>query len=351
MRPGRTRGGWCRCQRSRPAGRRAAQPLDCSKSIMLRHSAVRLGPEVKEALRAGAAVVALESTVITHGLPYPVNIDTALKAEEQVRARGAVPATIAIIEGEMRVGLGERELRELAAPRNVEKASRRDIASLMTKSATAGTTVAATMFIAALAGIHVFATGGTGGVHRGAETTFDISADLGELAQTPVAVVSAGVKSILDIPKTLELLESLSVPVIGYRTSEFPAFHSRASGSRLEHRFDSVEEIAKLMALHWQIGARSGILIANPIPDAEAIDFGRLDAAIEKALSDARAQRIAQKEVTPFLLARLADITGGSSLRANMALIANNAGVAAEIAVAYERATGKRKTPPLSSGV
>jgi pseudouridylate synthase len=281
--------------------------------------------------------VALESTIITHGLPYPVNIETALKAEDEVRTRGAVPATIAIIEGEMRAGLSEGELRELATLRNIEKASRRDLAALMIKGATAGTTVAATMFIAALAGIHVFATGGTGGVHRGAETTFDISADLGELARTPVAVVSAGVKSILDIPKTLELLESLSVPVIGYRTSEFPAFHSRTSGSRLDHRFNSVEEIAKVMALHWQIGARGGLLIANPIPDAEAIEFGKLEAAVERALSDARAKRIAQKEVTPFLLSRLADITEGSSLRANTALIANNAGVAAEIAVAYGR--------------
>jgi pseudouridylate synthase len=308
---------------------------------MLRHGAVQLRPEVKEALSAGAAVVALESTIITHGLPYPVNIETALKAEDQVRTRGAVPATIAIIEGEMRAGLSEGELRELATARNIEKASRRDIASLMIKGATAGTTVAATTFIAALAGIHVFATGGTGGVHRGAETTFDISADLGELARTPVAVVSAGVKSILDIPKTLELLESLSVPVIGYRTSEFPAFHSRTSGNRLDHRFDSVEEIANVMALHWQIGARGGILIANPIPGAEAIEFGKLEAAIERALSDARSKRIAQKEVTPFLLSRLADITEGSSLRANMALIANNAGVAAEIAIAFARAKQK----------
>jgi pseudouridine-5'-phosphate glycosidase len=188
----------------------------------------------------------------------------------------------------------------------------------------------------------VFATGGTGGVHRGAEATFDISADLGELARIPVGVVSAGVKSILDIPKTLELLESLSVPVIGYRTSEFPAFHSRTSGNRLDHCFDSVEDIAKVMALHWQFGVTGGLLIANAIPEAEAIERERIESAIETALTDAQRQRIGQKEVTPFLLQRLADITEGSSLRANMALIANNAAVAAEIAVAYARIASKK---------
>lgn len=308
---------------------------------MLRDSAVELAPEVRKALSAGAAVVALESTIITHGLPHPVNIETALKAEDQVRAHGAVPATIAIVNGQLRAGLSEGELRELATG-NAEKASRRDIAALLAKGATAGTTVAATMFIAALAGIPVFATGGTGGVHRGAETTFDISADLGELARTPVAVVSAGVKSILDIPKTLELLESLSVPVIGYRTSEFPAFHSRTSGNRLDHRFDSIDDIAKVMALHWQIGGTSGLLIANPIPQADALELGRLETAIERALSEGRKQRIAQKEVTPFLLSRLADLTEGSSLKANQALIANNAAIAAEIAVAYQRVSTKK---------
>jgi pseudouridine-5'-phosphate glycosidase len=309
---------------------------------MLRHPAVQLGSELKEALSGGAAVVALESTIITHGLPHPVNIETALKAEEQVRAHGAVPATIAIIDGQLRAGLNETELHELAAQGNAEKASRRDIPALLTKGATAGTTVAATMFIAALASIPVFATGGTGGVHRGAETTFDISADLGELARTPVAVVSAGVKSILDIPKTLELLESMSVPVIGYRTSAFPAFHSRTSGARLDHRFDSTEDIAKVMALHWQLGAGGGLLIANPIPEGEAIERERIEAAIEKALTDAQRQRIGQKQVTPFLLSRLADITEGSSLRANVALIGNNAAVAAEIAVAYARIASKK---------
>jgi len=317
---------------------------------MLRPHLIELGSEVKEALSIGAPVVALESTIITHGLPQPVNIETALKAEDQVRAHGATPATIAIIDGQLRAGLSEKDLRELAAARNVEKASRRDIAALLTKGATAGTTVAATMFIAALAGIHVFATGGTGGVHRGAEATFDISADLCELARTPVAVVSAGVKSILDIPKTVELLESLSVPVIGYRTSEFPAFHSRTSGSRLDHRFENAADVAEVMALHWQMGAAGGLLIANPIPDPEAIDRDRIEAAIERALEEGREKRIAQKEVTPFLLSRLVQITGGSSLKANVALICNNAGVAAEIAVAYGRISSQRKAPQLISG-
>ena len=298
---------------------------------------VQIAPEVAEAVSAQAPVVALESTIITHGLPHPVNFETALTAEKQVRARGAIPATIAILDGRLRAGLSETELSRLANAGDVEKASRRDIAALLRKGATAGTTVAATMFIAELAGIRVFATGGTGGVHRGAEATFDISADLGELSQTPVAVVSAGVKSILDIAKTVELLESLSVPVIGYRTSEFPAFHSRTSGSPIDHRFESVEDIAAVMALHWRLGGRSGILIANPIPEDAAIEREIIENAIGKAIVDAQRKGIGQKEVTPFLLSSLADITEGTSLKANVALISSNAGVAAEIAVAYAR--------------
>src|SRR5688572_27891546 len=225
------------------ASRGGSGPSGADDGAML-SPLVQIAPEVAEALSAHAPVVALESTIITHGLPRPVNFETALRAEQQVRARGAVPATVAILDGRLRAGLSEAELGRLASAEDVEKASRRDVAALLRKGATAGTTVAATMFIAALAGIHVFATGGTGGVHRGAEATFDISADLGELARTPVAVVSAGVKSILDIAKTVELLESLSVPVIGYGTSEFPAFHSRTSGSPIDHRFESVEDIA-----------------------------------------------------------------------------------------------------------
>jgi pseudouridylate synthase len=276
--------------------------------------------------------------LITHGLPHPINADTAVAVEVLVRSSGAIPATIAIIEGKLRAGLSKEEIARLAAARDAAKASRRDLAALIVKRATAGTTVAATMFIAASAGIRIFATGGIGGVHRGAETTFDISADLAELARTPVAVVSAGVKSILDIPKTAELLESLSVPVIGYRTSDFPAFFSRASGIRIDHRFDSVEEIARLIAQHWGIGRNGGLMIANPIPAADAIDVKSIEAAVEGALAEARVKNISQKDVTPYLLSRIVEMTNGKSLQANIKLISHNASVAAEIAVAYENA-------------
>jgi pseudouridine-5'-phosphate glycosidase len=294
-----------------------------------------------EALASGEAVVALESTIITHGLPYPSNFETALEAERVARAAGVVPATIAIIDGEMRAGLTEDEIERLATAKDLVKASRRDIASLMVHRATAGTTVAATMFIAARAGIRVFATGGVGGVHRGAEKTFDISADLAELARTGVAVVSAGVKSILDIPKTAELLETLGVPVIGYRTSEFPAFFSATSGNLLDHRFDSVEEIAEVMAKHWQIGGQSGILIANPIREADAIDRDSIESAIEQALAEAKEKGVSQKQVTPFLLARVQNMTAGRSLQANIKLILQNVELASRIARAYQKLTGR----------
>lgn len=305
---------------------------------MLNSPKVHLSDEVEEAIRTRAPVVALESSIITHGLPHPINADTAVAVEELVRSSGAIPATIAIIEGKLRAGLSKEEIARLAAARDAAKASRRDLAALIVKRATAGTTVAATMFIAASAGIRIFATGGIGGVHRGAETTFDISADLAELARTPVAVVSAGVKSILDIPKTAELLESLSVPVIGYRTSDFPAFFSRASGIRIDHRFDSVDEIARLIAQHWGIGRNGGLMIANPIPAADAIDVKSIEAALEGALAEARVKDISKKDVTPYLLSRIVEMTNGKSLQANIKLISHNASVAAEIAVAYENA-------------
>lgn len=305
---------------------------------MLNSPKVHLSDEVEEAIRTRAPVVALESSIITHGLPHPINADTAVAVEELVRSSGAIPATIAIIEGKLRAGLSKEEIARLAAARDAAKASRRDLAALIVKRATAGTTVAATMFIAASAGIRIFATGGIGGVHRGAETTFDISADLAELARTPVAVVSAGVKSILDIPKTAELLESLSVPVIGYRTSDFPAFFSRASGIQIDHRFDSVDEIARLIAQHWGIGRNGGLMIANPIPAADAIDVKSIEAALEGALAEARVKDISKKDVTPYLLSRIVEMTNGKSLQANIKLISHNASVAAEIAVAYENA-------------
>ena len=295
---------------------------------------VQLSGDVLRARDEGRPLVALESTIITHGLPYPENLETALAAERIVRENGAFPATIAIIAGRLRAGLSESDIAMLAKATDARKASRRDIGPLMAKGATAGTTVAATMCIAAAAGIRVFATGGIGGVHRGAETSFDISADLAELARTRVAVVSAGVKSILDIGKTAEILETLSVPVLGYRTSEFPAFFSRSSGVKLDQRFDDANTVAAAIASHWAIGG-GGVLIANPIAEADSLDQLAIDGAIEKALSAAQAQGIAQKDVTPYLLSRVAEFTSGRSMAANKALISNNACLAAEIAVAY----------------
>jgi len=305
----------------------------------MRRDLVQFSEEVLHAKDEGRPMVALESTIITHGLPYPENLETALAAERIVRENGAVPATVAIIAGRLRAGLSEAEIATLAKASDARKASRRDIGPLMAKGATAGTTVAATMCIAASAGIRLFATGGIGGVHRGAETSFDISADLAELARTQVVVVSAGVKSILDIAKTAEILETLSVPVFGYRTSEFPAFFSRSSGVRLDHRFDNAETIAEAIACHWAMGG-GGVLIANPIPEADGLDGRAIDAAIEKALSAAQAHGIAQKDVTPYLLSRVAEFTGGRSIAANKALICHNAGAAAEIAAAYARLKG-----------
>ena len=305
----------------------------------MRRDLVQFSEEVLHAKDEWRPLVALESTIITHGLPYPENLETALAAERIVRENGAVPATVAIIAGRLRAGLSEAEIATLAEASDARKASRRDIGPLMAKGATAGTTVAATMCIAASAGIRLFATGGIGGVHRGAETSFDISADLAELARTQVVVVSAGVKSILDIAKTAEILETLSVPVFGYRTSEFPAFFSRSSGVRLDHRFDNAETIAEAIACHWAMGG-GGVLVANPIPEADGLDGRAIDAAIEKALSAAQAHGIAQKDVTPYLLSRVAEFTGGRSIAANKALICHNAGAAAEIAGAYARLKG-----------
>jgi pseudouridine-5'-phosphate glycosidase len=278
--------------------------------------------------------VALESTLITHGLPYPDNARTALAAEETVRASGAVPATIAIVHGRVRVGLSPEEIRDLASDKSAGKASRRDIPAVLVKGRSAGTTVAATMFIAARAHIAVFATGGIGGVHRGAETTFDISADLTELGSTPIAVVAAGAKSILDIPKTLEVLETLGVPVLGYGSDDFPAFFARASGCKVEHRFDRIEDIARVIASHRALGLPCGILITNPIPEAQALAPELIDDRIEMAVAEAQSKGVAGKDLTPYLLGRLAELSDGRSLAANMALIGNNAALAGRIAVA-----------------
>lgn len=290
--------------------------------------------EIKKALAEGKPVVALESTIITHGMPYPQNLDMANNVEAVVRANGAIPATIAIMDGRFAVGVSGEDLERLAQEGGkAAKASRRDVASLLVQGGLAGTTVATTMQIAAVAGIKVFATGGIGGVHRGAEETFDISADLEELARTPVAVVCAGAKSILDIGKTLEVLETNGVPVLGYGTDAFPAFWARESGHKVDHRFDSIAEIAKVVALQADLGL-GGVLVANPIPEADALEAGAIEARIAEAIADADARGVSRKDLTPFLLQRIFELTGGQSLKANIALVENNARVAAQIAVA-----------------
>src|SRR5690606_30700374 len=290
--------------------------------------------EVKAALAAGKPVVALESTIITHGMPYPQNLAMAQEVEDVIRAQGAVPATIAIMDGRLCVGISGDDLVRLAEEgHKAAKASRRDVAALLASGAMAGTTVATTMQIAALAGIHLFATGGIGGVHRGAAESFDISADLEELGRTPVTVVCAGAKSILDIAKTLEVLETNGVPVIGYGTDQFPAFWARESGHRVDLRFDDAPSVARMLSIQADLGM-GGVLIANPIPQADAWEAAAIEAYIARALQDAEAQGVHGKAMTPFLLQRIFELTEGKSLQSNIALVKNNARVAAEIAVA-----------------
>ncbi len=294
-------------------------------------------PEVRAALEAGRAVVALESTIIAHGLPHPQNLEVARDLEAIVRAEGAVPATIALIDGRICIGLDDPQLQALATVRDIAKVSRRDMAAVLAARRLGATTVAGTMIAARLAGIPVFATGGIGGVHRGAETSFDVSADLDELAQTSVLVVTAGAKAILDLPKTLEVLETRGVPVIGFGTDTFPAFWCRSSGLALTLRMDSVEEIAGTFRLHRRLGLPSGVVVANPIPEADALDREVVEGAIAEAMAEAARERIAGNEVTPFLLRRIVSATGGASLKANIALVRNNARLAARIAVALAR--------------
>jgi pseudouridine-5'-phosphate glycosidase len=302
-------------------------------------SVITLAPDVAAALAKGDAVLALESTIITHGMPFPQNLEMARAVEAIVRENGAVPATIAVMDGKLMVGLTDEDLRRLAKEgHNAAKASRRDLAALLVKGALAGTTVATTMQIAALAGIQVFATGGIGGVHRGAEETFDISADLRELALSPVAVVCAGAKSILDIPKTLEVLETNGVPVLGFGTDEFPAFFARESGCSVDHRFETPEEIAAVILQQRALGMPGGVLVANPIPKADALDAKAIEARIEEAIVQAVAAGVTRKALTPFLLQRLFELTEGKSLIANIALVKNNALVGARIAVALAAA-------------
>ncbi len=299
-------------------------------------SLLTYSPEVAAARKAGEAVVALESTIIAHGLPRPRNLETARLLEAEVRAAGAVPATIAVADGRLRIGLDDAQLEELAGADNVLKVSRRDLAACLATGRTGATTVAATMVAAHLAGIRVFATGGIGGVHRGAERDFDVSADLEELGRTPVAVVCAGAKSILDLPKTLEVLETKGVAVIGYRTDEFPAFFCRASGLPVPQRLDSVAEIANLLDVQRRLGLASGILLVNPIPAASALPEELVEGAIAEAIAVAAAAGIGGKAITPFLLARIVELTGGQSVEANVALALSNARLAAELAAAVQ---------------
>jgi pseudouridylate synthase len=301
------------------------------------HPALTLTDEVRTALAEGRPVVALESTIISHGMPYPQNVAMATEVERIIRDGGAIPATIAVLGGRPRAGLGREDLELLATSPDVAKVSLRDLPYVIARSAHGATTVAATMRLAALAGIRTFVTGGLGGVHRGAQQTFDISADLTELAQTDVAVISAGVKSILDIGLTLETLETLGVPVIGYGTDEFPAFFSRSSGFAAPMRSDSPAEIAAIMRTKWDLGIAGGLDIANPIPAADEIPAGQIGAIIDRALADMDAKGIKGKEATPYLLGRIVEITGGDSLRANIALVKNNARLGAAIACAYAR--------------
>lgn len=293
--------------------------------------------EVKEALENGKPVVALESTIISHGMPYPKNVETALRVEEIIRENGAVPATVGIIGGVLKAGLTKEEIDYMGKAPDVAKVSRRDIPYIVSMKKDGATTVASTMIIADMAGIKIFATGGIGGVHRGAETTMDISADLEELAATDVAVVCAGAKSILDIGLTLEYLETKGVPVFGYGTKELPAFYTRKSGFPVDYRIDTPEEMAAVLKTKWSLGLHGGALIANPIPENYSMDEAFITKVIEDAVVEANEKGIKGKETTPFLLAKIKEITGGDSLESNIQLVYNNAEVAAKVAVAYSK--------------
>jgi len=288
--------------------------------------------EVKKALSENAPIVALESTIISHGMPYPQNLEVAMEVESTVRNNGATPATIAILDGRLHVGLSAEELESFAQKKDVMKCSRRDLPFVVSKKIHGATTVAATMIIAEMAGIKIFVTGGIGGVHRNAENTWDVSADLIELSQTNVAVVSAGAKAILDLPKTLEYLETFGVPVIGFNTEEFPAFYTRSSGLKLSLQLNSAKEMASFLQAKWNMNLKGGAIIANPIPKEFELNQNEIEEAIQRAVSEANSKGISGKEITPFLLKRLNEVTKGESQKANKALVLNNAKVAAEIA-------------------
>jgi len=293
---------------------------------------LNIHPEISDALKQGRPIVALESTIIAHGMPYPQNIETALEVEKIVRENGAIPATIAILDGKLCVGLNAQQLELLGNTKDVWKVSLRDMPYVLSQKLPGATTVAATMRIASMVGIHVFVTGGIGGVHRDAENTMDISADLFEMAQTNVAVVSAGVKSILDIGLTLEYLETSGIPVITFGQDDFPAFYSRKSGFKSPLRLDSAEEIANLMHIKWEMGLNGSVLIANPIKQEDEVPFEKMEVFIQDCLKEAEHQKISGKNITPFLLKRIAEITDGDSLKSNIALVKNNAVLGAKIA-------------------
>ncbi|WP_152968537.1 pseudouridine-5'-phosphate glycosidase [Rossellomorea vietnamensis] len=298
-------------------------------------SYVEYSEEVKEAKRKGMALVALESTIISHGMPYPQNVKTAREVEDIIRSKGAVPATIAILKGKIKIGLSHEELEYLGQATDVIKASRRDIPYILASGKDGATTVAATMICAELAGIPIFVTGGIGGVHRNAEVTMDISADLEELAVSNVAVVCAGAKSILDIGLTLEYLETKGVPVLGYRTESLPAFYTRSSPYSVNYKVESAEETAGILKAKWELGLKGGVVVANPIPEEDAMDEQEMDRIIEAALKEADSEGIKGKEATPFLLGKVKELTDGKSLTANIALVKHNAHIGGEIAVRY----------------
>ena len=306
--------------------------------MMIDNTYLDVKPDVAQALAEGKPVVALESTIISHGMPYPQNVETALNVERIIRENGAVPATIAVIGGRLKAGLTPEEIEYFGKKGTaIRKASRRDLAMLCARGEDGATTVTTTMMIAHMAGISIFATGGIGGVHRGAETTMDISADLEELAQTPVMVICAGAKAILDLGLTLEYLETKGVPVIGYGTEELPAFYTRTSGLKVDYRVDSPEELAAAFRASKALGLRGGMLVTNPIPQEYAMPLDTINAAIDQALAECSTQGIHGKEITPFLLARVAELTGGDSLASNIRLVYNNAALAARTAAAFCR--------------
>jgi pseudouridine-5'-phosphate glycosidase len=296
---------------------------------------IRVSKEVQKALDTKSPIVALESTIISHGMPYPENIKTALKVEEEIRKNGAIPATIAVLDGECVIGLSSKEIKAFGQRKDLLKVSRRDLAYVVAKKLSGGTTVAATLFLAEKVGIKVFVTGGIGGVHRGAQTSFDISADLDELANSSLTLICAGAKAILDLPLTLEYLETKGVAVYGYKTTKLPAFYSSDSPYKVDYKLDSPEEIALVMASKEALKIKGGLLIANPLPDAYSCDYEEMERYIKKALVSLEKEGIYGKETTPYLLTKIAELSGGKSLESNIALIINNAQLGAKIACAY----------------